>query len=194
MTTIEGGMITTDDPEIANHARLIRNHGCRQRYLHECLGFNSRLTDLSAAIGISQLSKLERWNQIRQSNAQYLTERLSNVPGITTPRIREGTTHIFHQYTIRVSDREELVEKLIQRGIGYEIYYPIPIHQQPLYRNLGYSDVLPQAERASKEVLSLPIHPSVSKEDLDIIIDAVASIQRDTQGAFVTDPSLFVPQ
>ena len=105
MTTIEGGMITTNDPDLATRCQMLRNHGSQKRYLHESLGFNFRMTDVSAAIGLSHLTKLKKWNEIRKSNAEYLTQRLSGVPGISTPRIREDATHVFHQYTIRVSDR-----------------------------------------------------------------------------------------
>lgn len=192
MTTIEGGMITTDDPVIAKKARLIRNHGSHQRYLHESLGFNFRMTDLAAAIGLSQLSRLKTWNEIRQSNAEYLTKSLAGLSGISTPLTREDVTHIFHQYTIRVSERDKLVERLSDRGIGYGIYYPIPIHQQPLYRNLGYVDSLPHTEKAAQEVLALPIHPSVSRKDLDFIRDTIVSVQNEGQEVIVDQSSLSI--
>jgi perosamine synthetase len=189
MTTIEGGMITTNDPVLAKRCQMLRNHGSQERYLHESLGFNFRMTDVSAAIGLSHLTKLKNWNEIRKFNAKYLTERLSGVPGIFTPRIREGASHIFHQYTVRVSDRDKLIERLTDRGIGYGIYYPIPIHQQPLYRDLGYTDVLPQTEKASQEVLSLPIHPSVSKKELHFIADTLISLYHEEPEAAVSNPS-----
>lgn len=174
VTTIEGGLITTNDPDVAERARLLRAHGSPRTYEHVILGYNMRLTDLAAAIGVVQLKKLKEWNSIRQANAKYLTGGLSKVKGIVTPKIRPNSEHIFHQYTIRAADRDNLIQKLKENGIGYGIHYPTPIHQQPLYRDLGYSDVLPVAEQASKEVLSLPVHPALTKADLDHIIQTIA--------------------
>lgn len=175
MTTIEGGMITTNDAGIAERAQWIRDHGSPRRYQHEILGYNLRMTDLQAAIGLVQLAKVNAWNARRQANAAALTARLAGVEGIATPRIREGGTHVFHQYTIRTSDRETLVNRLTRHGIGFGIHYPIPIHRQPLYRRLGYRDHLPQAEVACRQVLSLPVHPGLSAGDLEQIANAVAN-------------------
>jgi dTDP-4-amino-4,6-dideoxygalactose transaminase len=176
MTTGEGGMITTNDAETAERARLIRDHGSRQRYVHEVLGYNLRMTELQAAIGLVQLRKLEAWNAQRQANAAYLTEMLAGTDGVTVPRIRAGATHVFHQYTIRIRDRDVAVRRLTEHGIGVGVYYPAPIYRQPLYRRLGYDDHLPQAEAASREVLSLPVHPSLTTAELDLIVEAVASL------------------
>ena len=173
MTTVEGGMITTNDDRISERARLIRDHGAPKRYQHELLGYNLRLNELQAAIGLAQLPRLAGWNAQRQANAAYLTERLNGVPGVVTPSVREGAIHVFHQYTLRVKDRATLARRLSRRGIGYGTYYPTPIHRQPLYRRLGYDDDLPCADAASREVLSLPVHPSLSLIDLDRIVDAV---------------------
>ncbi|MBI3243356.1 MAG: DegT/DnrJ/EryC1/StrS family aminotransferase [Chloroflexi bacterium] len=173
MTTIEGGMLTTNDSKIAEQARLIREHGSPKRYLHERLGFNFRMTDPQAAVGLGQLQKLDGWNEQRRANAAYLTARLAGVAGVTPPPIRDSSGHVFHQYTIRVVNREAVIERLTQRGVGYGIYYPMAIHQQPLYQKLGYNDHLPNTEAACREVLSLPVHPSLSQADLDCIVDAV---------------------
>lgn len=172
ITSGEGGMITTDDPEIAEKCRIIRQHGARQRYYHDELGFNFRMTDVHAAIGLAQLQKLEQFNQIRQANAQYLTEHLR---GVVTPYVPPDRTHVFHQYTIRVPNgkRDALRAFLQERGIGSEVYYPVPIHQQRLYRGLGYDGRFPEAERAAQEVLSLPVHPALSPSDLEAIVAAV---------------------
>lgn len=172
ITSGEGGMITTNDPEIAEKCRAIRQHGARHRYSHDELGFNFRMTDVHAAIGLAQLQKLERFNQARQSNARYLTEHLW---GVVTPYVPSDRTHVFHQYTIRVPHgKRDLLRAFLQgRGIGSEIYYPVPIHQQRLYRDLGYNGHFPEAERAAKEVLSLPIHPALSPSDLEAIVAAV---------------------
>ncbi|MEA1985006.1 MAG: DegT/DnrJ/EryC1/StrS family aminotransferase [Euryarchaeota archaeon] len=174
MTTSEGGMITTSDEEVAQRARMVRSHGSRQRYLHEMIGYNMRMTDIAAAIGLVQLQKLEDYTAKRQNNAAMLSEGLGNVPGITVPTVRDGCSHVFHQYTIRVEEhRDELAAMLQEQGIGTGIYYPIPIHKQPLYQELGYDDEMPVAEEASEQVLSLPVHPGISQEDVQTIIDAI---------------------
>jgi len=173
MTTIEGGMITTDDDQIAERARLLREHGSPQRYQHVRLGYNFRMNDLQAAIGLVQLARLEEWNARRRANAAYLSEKLQDVEGVEVPRIRRGAIHVFHQYTLRLRDREGVARKLSERGIGFGIYYPTPIHQQPLYRELGYADSLPGTEAASRAVLSVPVHPSLTQADLDQIVEAI---------------------
>ena len=176
ITTGEGGMITTNDANIAEKARLVRDHGSPVRYQHESLGYNLRMNDMQAAIGLTQLPKLDQWNKKRQENAAYLTQELSKVEGVVPPAIRENAVHVFHQYTIRIPDRDDAVEKMREKGVGVGVHYPTPIHQQPYYQKLGYSDSLPQSEAASREVLSLPVHPSLSQDDLDQIVEAVASL------------------
>ncbi len=175
MTTGEGGMITTDDDAIAEQCRAIRQHGMRQRYYHEELGYNFRMTDIHAAIGLAQLQRLEHFNETRIANAQFLSESLA---GVTTPTVSEGCRHVFHQYTTRVPHgrRDALAEHLKANDVGYGIYYPVPVHRQTLYtETLGYDVSLPEAERASQEVLSLPVHPALSEDDLHAIVDAVNS-------------------
>ena len=187
MTTGEGGMITTDDPKIAKRARMLRDHGSSRRYVHEILGYNLRMTDMGAAIGMVQLTKLDQFNSGRRRNAAQLTGELKHAPGITTPDDVPG--HVFHQYTVRVSGgdggrgvdgggdgngtRDGLVTYLGEKGIGTGIYYPIPIHKQPLYQKLGFEDSLPVSERFADEVLSLPVHPAVSEADLDYITETI---------------------
>lgn len=175
MTTIEGGMITTSDIKIAEAARLIRNHGSSQRYSHEILGFNFRMTDLQAAIGNVQLSRIDDFNKKRIENADYLNELLSGHDGLVVPKTRENALHVFHQYTVRLKGRQKVIQALQKRDIGFGIYYPLPIHCQPLYKGMGYQDVLPIAMKASEEVLSLPIHPGLTKDDLSLIAETVLS-------------------
>lgn len=171
VTTAEGGIITTDDDQVAERAQMIRNHGQRTRYEHHLLGYNYRLTDLQAAIGLVQMEHLEEWNERRTQNAHYLTEHL---PGMVTPVVRPGCRHVFHQYTVRVpGNRDGLVRWLTEQGIGTGIHYPRPVHQQPLYQELGYDGHLPEAEAASREVLSLPVHPGLSQEQLMAVVAAV---------------------
>jgi dTDP-4-amino-4,6-dideoxygalactose transaminase len=174
MTTAEGGMITTDDDEIADRARLIRNHGQSQLYLHQTMGYNFRMTELQAALGLVQLQKLPEWNRVRIENASYLSQRLSN---LVTPKVSEGYVHVFHQYTVRVgTHRDGALERLNQAGVGARVYYPLPVHQQPFYRQLGYDESLPVAERMSQEVLSLPVHPALTRDELDKIVDEVSKL------------------
>ena len=176
ITTIEGGMITTNDSKIAERARLIRDHGSPRRYEHVMLGYNLRMNDLQAAIGLVQLEKLMGWNSQRQANAAYLTNELSKMKEVVPPKVRDGSQHVFHQYTIRINDRDEAAQKLRDKGIGVGVHYPIPIHKQPLYQELGYDDSLPNSEIACQEVLSLPVHPSLSRANLDSIVEAVSTL------------------
>lgn len=175
MTTVEGGMITTNDPEVADRVRLWRNHGQRQRYVHVAVGFNLRMTDIHAAIGLVQIKKLARWNEQRIANAATLTAQLSDV--VQTPVTRPGYRHVFHQYTIRVpGDRDAFAAELQRRGIGTGIHYPKPIHKQPYYQQQGYTESFPVAETAAQQVLSLPVHPALSSADLDTIIREVRAL------------------
>ena len=135
MTTGEGGMITTSDPLIAERARLLRSHGQKERYHHVALGFNQRMTELQAAIGLAQLGKLERFTEKRRANAAYLSKHLG--PAVKTPPARDGYRHVYHQYTIRVpqeTSRDAWAAQLLKRGIGTAVHYPCPIHQQPFYQ------------------------------------------------------------
>jgi dTDP-4-amino-4,6-dideoxygalactose transaminase len=171
MTTGEGGIITTNDEALAERLRVLRNHGQSQRYRHDVLGYHFRSTDIAAAMGLAQLDKLRVWNEQRIANAAYLNERLQ---GVATPIVRPGRRHVFHQYTIRVPERRDALQAhLREQDIGTAVHYPLPIHHQPLYRSLGFEDVLPQAEAASREVLSLPIHPALERFDLDRIVSGV---------------------
>jgi dTDP-4-amino-4,6-dideoxygalactose transaminase len=173
MTSGEGGMITTNDPVIDEKCRVIRQHGMRKRYYHDELGFNFRMTDILAAIGLEQLKKLERFNEKRQANAKFLSTHLK---GVTVPAVPNGCKHVYHQYTIRVPDgkRDALRTYLQEHGVGSEVYYPVPIHQQTFYvQQLGYNMSLPETERAAKEVLSLPVHPALGAADLETIVAAI---------------------
>ncbi|MGB9748231.1 MAG: DegT/DnrJ/EryC1/StrS family aminotransferase [Candidatus Woesearchaeota archaeon] len=183
ITTGEGGMITTDDERINELLRMLRSHGSKQRYYHEILGFNYRMTDIQAAIGLVQLKNLEKNNKKRIKNARILTKGLKNVPGIITPRIMPNRKHVFHQYTIRITpefgiSREELMKKLEERGIQTMIYYPLAIHKQKLYLDLGYKVSLPVTEKIQSEILSLPVHPLLKREDLNYIIQSIGEISK----------------
>jgi dTDP-4-amino-4,6-dideoxygalactose transaminase len=174
MTSAEGGMVTTNDSDIAESCRVIRQHGMRRRYYHDELGFNFRMTDIHAAIGLEQIKKLDDLNSRRQANAKYLTD---NLRGVITPVTQPGYDHVYHQYTIRVPDerRNGLMDHLQENGIGYGVYYPIPIHKQIVYCEMGYNVYLPVSEQAALEVLSLPVHPSLTDVELETIVSVVNS-------------------
>lgn len=171
MTTGEGGMLTTNDKEIAEKAKMIRAHGSKIRYLHEMLGFNLRMTDIAAAIGLVQLGKLDKFTKARQGNAEMLSARLKGIPGLVPAITKDGCTHVFHQYTVRAKKRDQLAAFLNEKGIGTGVHYPTPIHKQPFYKELGYRDSLPVSEKAVEEVLSLPVHPALSGSDIQKIVE-----------------------
>lgn len=174
ITTAEGGMVTTDSDEIADQLRLLRSHGARERYHHEILGFNYRLTDVQAAIGLAQLDRLEKLTASRIRNAEYLSDRLVDMD---TPVVMPGYRHVFHQYTVRIPAARDLVARWLgEVGIGTGIHYPVPVHRQPLYQDLGYRDHLPEAEAACREVLSLPVHPGLTRQDLGAVAENVTAI------------------
>lgn len=173
MTTSEGGMLTTNDKEIAEKAKMIRAHGSKVRYLHEMLGFNLRMTDIAAAIGLEQLKKLDKFTEARQRNAEMLSSELKGLPGLVPSITKIGCTHVFHQYTVRAKKRDQLAAFLKEKEIGTGVHYPIPIHKQPVYKELGYKDSLPVSERAVEEVLSIPVHPALSRADVQTVIKAI---------------------
>lgn len=173
ITSAEGGMITTNDAVLAEKCRVIRQHGMRRRYYHDELGFNFRMTDVHAAIGLEQLKKLSSFNQKRRENAAYLN---ANLKGVIVPRTPVGYEHVYHQYTVRVAGgrRDAMLAHLTERGIGTGVYYPVPVHQQTFYtQELGYNQHLAVVERAAMEVLSLPVHPGLSQADQEAIVAAV---------------------
>jgi len=163
-------MITMNDEDVTEKASIIRNHGMKKRYYHEVLGFNLRMTDIEAAIGLEQLKKLSKFNESRIENAKYLTQKLEKVDGVVTPKYSSDKKHVYHQYTIRVKDRNRVAFELNKKGIGTGIYYPLLIPEQS---GFILEDSFPLAEKAKGEVLSLPIHPSVSKGELDYIVDCL---------------------
>jgi len=173
MTTGEGGIITTNDETLANKARIFRNQGMEKRYYHDIIGYNFRMTDIAAAIGIEQLRKLEKFTKARIRNANYLTKKLITMNlELKTPFVPKGYRHVFHQYTIRVKNREEIIKKLDEAGVGYGIYYPVPVHKQKPFK--AYSNQkFPESEKASKEVISLPIYPLLTSKHLDAVANAL---------------------
>jgi perosamine synthetase len=169
MTTGEGGMVTTSDASLADRMRLIRNHGMGRKYEYETFGVNLRMSEVAAAIGRIQLTRLETWNEQRRRNAAWLDEHLV---GVATPQLRSGVTHVYHQYTVRTPEREHLAERLRDHGVGFGIYYPRPLHHTAPY---AQKLALPCSERVAGEVLSLPVRPDLDAEELDVIACAVGS-------------------
>ncbi len=173
MAVGEGGMITTNDDQVAKKARMLINHGSERRYYHDFVGYNYRMTDISAAIGVEQLKKLPLFNEKRRKNAAFLTENLRKIKGIICPETIGG--HVFHQYTIRVTSefplsREMVLEVLKEEGIGSSVFYPVPIHKQKAYPEYS-SQSFPVTERLAQEVISLPVHPALSNQDLKHIVE-----------------------
>jgi perosamine synthetase len=171
MTTGEGGMLTTNDGELAERVRLLREHGMKVRYHHDIVGYNFRMTDIAAAIGLAQLPKLDGFNDRRRAIAARYDAELR---GVVTPTVRDGVTHVYHQYTILVRERDVFAERLKERGVGTAIYYPIPVHRQKPFLALGYGDdVMPVTDRLTAEVLSIPVHPSLTDDEVATVIGAV---------------------
>jgi perosamine synthetase len=172
MTSGEGGMIVFRDSSAARTARLYRNQGMEKRYENEIVGFNLRMTDIHAAIGRVQLSKLKDKTQRRQENAAYLSENISK--SVAVPLAPKGFSHVFHQYTIKVQkDRDSFASRLTDLGVGSGVYYPIPVHELPAF---GKKKNLPNTSLICKQVLSLPVHPTLSKKDLKTIVTAVNKV------------------
>ncbi len=173
MTAGEGGMITTGDKDVARNARLLRNQGMEQRYANELVGLNNRMTDIHAAIGRVQLRKLAAWTETRQRNAKFLDE---NLEGVVVPPVADGAVHVYHQYTIRVvdTDRDRFMQALREEyQVGSGVYYPIPNHRLPSLAPYAPGVELPVTETAAKQVVSLPVHPALSDDDLARIVEAV---------------------
>ncbi len=180
----EGGAVTTNSDELAYFLKMIRNHGQERKYFHVMLGENYRITSIQAALGVSQLKKLKRLNERRRQNAAKLTQYLKNT-GLILPVEKPGYYHVYHQYVVRVDaarvgiTRDQLASRLKEYGIETAVHYPLPIPDQPVYKSLGYppsSITCPNALKASKEVLSLPVHPKLSDSDIQYIAQVVREI------------------
>lgn len=174
MTSGEGGMVSVADPGIERRLRLYRNQGMQRQYENEVVGFNNRMTDIHAAIGRVQLTRLDEWTRQRRRHAEFLSDHLGNV---VTPTTAEGAVHVFHQYTIRVPDDRDGMAKALREEwhVGTGTFYPVPNHRLPSL----HTDVdLPVTDLAAAECLSLPVHPSLTAAELDRIVVAVNSVAR----------------
>jgi perosamine synthetase len=177
MTSGEGGMISAVDETVARAARLLRNQGMETQYQNEVVGFNARMTDIHAAIGRVQLTKVDAWTEQRRRNAAFLD---ANLHGVVVPVVRPGAVHVYHQYTVRVrEDRDGFVRALREEhGVGSGVYYPIPNHRLPSLAPYAPGLDLPETEAAAQQVVSLPVHPSLSEGDLDRIVSAVNAVAK----------------
>jgi dTDP-4-amino-4,6-dideoxygalactose transaminase len=175
ITTGEGGMVVTDDPDVAERAARFVDHGRTEGYTHESLGYNYRMTDMAAAIGCAQLEKLPELTAARRANARRLTAALGETQ-LTPPVETDPARHVYHQYTVRCAHRDALREHLAERGVDSGIYYPVPIHEQPAYD--GFEADAPVAERAAEEVLSVPVHPGLSASELETVTGALRAYER----------------
>ncbi len=177
MTTGEGGAVTTDDAELAERLRLLRQHGLAGPYQYRMLGYNSRMTEIEAAIGLVQLGKLEGFNTARRLNASMLTDLLEDMVG--TPSVAPWAEHVFHQYTVRADRRDALWDHMKRSGVGCGVYYPHPLTEVPILE--GRVEVpaqVPVAQRLSREVLSLPVHPGLTSQDIETVAMSVQGFYR----------------
>jgi dTDP-4-amino-4,6-dideoxygalactose transaminase len=175
----DAGMVVTKSAELDGRIRTLRNHGQTEKYVSAEPGWNSRLDEIQAAILRVKLRHLAEWQRARQAHAADYTRGLSKISGLTTPAIPAGYDHVFHQYTIRVSNRDALHRALNEKKIGNAVYYPVPLHLQPLYASLGHKlGDFPNSEHAAREALSLPMFPELRSEQIERVVEVVAESQR----------------
>ncbi|MGI6152734.1 MAG: DegT/DnrJ/EryC1/StrS family aminotransferase [Christensenellaceae bacterium] len=177
MTTGEGGMVLANSDTVAERARLLINHGMKVRYTHDIIGYNYRMTNIAAAIGLKQLQKLDGFNDARRKNAAGYG-RLIEHPSVIKPTVKQDAHHVYHQYTIRVTDgkRDALIKQLEENDIGYGVFYPKSIPEQPCYKDMGFETAFENTDRVKREVLSLPVHPLISEADVAAVARAINSL------------------
>ncbi len=170
----EGGAVTTNNPTLAEKIRILRDHGQVRKYHHTMVGWNGRMDGIQGAVLSVKLPHLEKGNQLRRDHASRYTAGLRDVAGITVPETADYAQHVFHIYAIRVANRDAVMQKLTDRGIGCGVHYPIPIHLQEAYAHLGKgAGSFPVAERTASEFVSLPMFPELTNEQIDLVIEAV---------------------
>lgn len=175
----DGGMITTNDASLAEHMRMLRVHGSRERYIHDEIGYNSRLDEVQAAVLRVKLPRVDGWNAQRAKVARWYGEGLAGIPGVVAPTCPEGSSHIYHQYVIRTTRRDELKAHLEGRQIGAMIYYPVPLHLQRCFQFLQCREGdLPVTERAAREVLALPVFAELTESEVAQVCEAVREFHR----------------
>jgi len=182
MTTGEGGLIVTADSAAARRARVLINVGQDEanEYVYEVVGYNYRMTNIAGALGLAQLARLDRNNEIRRAHAAQFTAAFSSLGWLHPPIELPGTYHVYHQYTVRIPrGRDRFIRHLGAHGIAHRIYYPQLVPHSPAYRRLGFGESYPVAEMLTQQVLSLPVHPALTNEDIDQIIDVVRAFDPD---------------
>jgi dTDP-4-amino-4,6-dideoxygalactose transaminase len=176
----EGGLVTFQDDALAEKCHALRNHGQSRRYIHDLIGYNSRLQAMQAALLQVKLKYMDAANSRRREIAHHYSAAIAGT-SLIPPSEKPGAYHVYHQYTLRVSDgaarREAITDKLTEAGIGWAIYYPVPLHQQPVYENLGYAKgAFPVAEQAAEEVLSLPIFPELRDDEVELVVKVLLDV------------------
>jgi dTDP-4-amino-4,6-dideoxygalactose transaminase len=175
----DGGMITTSDGNLAEACRTIRVHGGRPKYFHTIVGINSRLDTLQAATLLVGLRRLDEWTEMRRGHARAYGESLKGIGGLKLPVTLPGRRHVFNQYVIRSDRRDALRECLADKGIGTEIYYPLPLHLQECFSRLGYGKGdFPESERAAAESLAIPMFPYLTERQRATVTDAIKEFQK----------------
>ncbi len=170
----DGGMIVTDNPSLADAARILRVHGGREKYYHDVVGINSRLDALQAAVLLVKLKRLDGWHEGRRKNAAYYDRELSKAAGVTIPYVEPHNESVYNQYVIRVKERDALRERLRERGVGCDVYYPVPLHLQKCFAFLGGKPGdFPESERAARETLALPVYPELGAAEKEYVVTSV---------------------
>lgn len=171
----DGGMVTTNDLELAEKVKMLRNHGSKVRYYHSVIGYNSRLDEIQAAILRVKLRNMKRFNELRNMNGRLYSKGFENT-GVVPPFEDGKGMHVYHQYTIKVKNRDRVIEALTKEGIASAIYYPVPLHKQDVYKKDYEWLVLPNTEKVSEEVMSLPIFPELTEEEIKKVVSAVVGV------------------
>jgi dTDP-4-amino-4,6-dideoxygalactose transaminase len=174
----DGGAVATNDDQLAAAVRLISNHGSKVRYLHETIGINSRLDTLQAAVLLAKLPHLEKWNEARIAIAARYDEAFADLP-LQRPCVTPGTRHVYQQYSLRATERQRLLQHLENAHIPFAVHYPRPLHQQPAFAHLAPHASFPVAEAVANEILSLPMFPTMTPSEVDLVIEAVRSCYGD---------------
>jgi dTDP-4-amino-4,6-dideoxygalactose transaminase len=170
----EGGMVTTNDNELVQELRMLRDHGSPERYHHELVGLNGRLDEIQAAVLRAKLPHLDDWNALRRANAAHYAELLAGIDEVVVPAVAPYAEHVFHLYVVRVSQRDALLAHLRERGVGVGIHYPVPCHLQQAFHGLGYKvGAMPVTERIAGEILSLPMFAELTAEQRVYVADAI---------------------
>lgn len=178
----DGGIVVTNSDEISEKIQMLRDYGRKGRYEHKIKGYNSRLDTVQAVILTAKLKHLDKWNDMRSQQAAYYCQQLKNVPGVIVPTTKENRTHVFQTFAVRVCDRNAICDAMKEKGVSVLIHYPIPIHLQEAYADLGYKKGdFPVSEKIADEILSLPIFPHISKEQIDHVCASLKELCTERQ-------------